>query len=386
MIKDSNKFKNFLIRNISIFSDKSYIYGSIHSGKTCLALHHAQKFHNVKYINLDMLISIESKNKELENLKLNKYDLVIIDNFKANFLGNLKLDSKCIFIGDYENAPKDFDKICLLGLSFEEFLSFDKKNTSIESNLANFIKQGNNIELLFVDDFKKTQRKWDILKCALQRDFFIFYYMLALQGQKTSTYGIYKFLKKNIKVSKDRIYELITFWQKNCVIFTCEHIDNFTQNGNKNFKLYFCDFSLSEFCENKRFSAIFENMVFLELISMGFNLVYSELCDFIDTESGYIFLSTPFASIDMIKSRVAAIKSAFRKANNKLDSKKPTTKNLESLENAVSLENEVSLASLESTQALQNFTIIAITMNLNHTIDSKTNIIEFANLSLILNT
>lgn len=399
MIKDSHKFKNFMIRNVSIFKEKSYIYGSIHSGKTCLALHYAKQFNNVKYINLDMLISSESKNRELENLKLNKYDLVIIDNFKPDFLRNLKLDSKCVFIGDIENAPSDFDKIRLLNLSFEEFLSFDKKNTSIESNLANFIKQGNNIELLFIDDFKKMERKWEIMKCGLGESFLFFYYMLNLQGAKTSTYGIYKFLKKYIKISKDRIYQLITFWQNNCIIFTCEHIDNFTQHSNKKFKLYFYDFSLSEFSENKRFHASFENMVFLELISMGFNLVYNELCDFIDTQKGYIFICAPFASIDMIKARISSINASFKRQkviknetffthpsknfSKDSNSLKISTKDSNIFELNV---DEFSKDSKDSNifESSQHPQIIAITMNLNHKIDSKTTIIDFTNLSVLL--
>ncbi|RDU65317.1 ATPase [Helicobacter didelphidarum] len=349
MRREIPKIKKILPRNVNIFHNRTYIYGSPHSGKTLLALSYATNFSDVVYLNLDMLISETAKKNAREVLFTQKSptQLFIIDNFYQDFLLHKEINIPCILIGNLKECPTGFTKVKVLGLSFEEYLSFDRKNLSIESLLSNFIKDGNNPEMSFLADFKKTERKWEIMKSALQDDFLLFYYMLSLQSLKVSIYGIYKYLKKYIKISKDRIYASIDSMHQNLIIHFCKHIHDFQKDiPNKKYKLYFYDFSLCEFSDSKYFIRSYENMVFLELLTMGFSLFYSDIADFIDREHEIIFLCVPFVSLEGICTRIEKIRA--------------------------------------SDEIYKNFRIIAISMNLNQEISTTITIIEFSNLSVIL--
>ena len=346
-MKNMPKIKNLFPRSVSIHANKSYIYGSPCSGKTSLAFFYASQFQHVLYYNLDMLISNQSQNQAKQSFLARDSDntLIILDNFYRGFLQDMTIHAPCILIGKREECPNDFTPLRLLALSFEENLSFDTKNLSIESLFANFIRDGNNPDIYFLTDFKKYQRKWEIMKMALGRDFEIFYYLLSLQSRKLSTYAIYTYLKQYVKISKDKLYAWIESLHNNSVIHICKHIDEVHSPTVKKYKLYLYDFSLSEFSDSKHFMRMYENMVFLELLAMDFTLVYSDFSDFIDIQKEMIFLCMPFASLENIQHRISLVR--------------------------------------KHEELYKSFRIIVVSMNNNQDIDSLTMIVDFTNLSFI---
>ena len=346
------KPKHFFPRSININSHKTFIYGPPQSGKTSFALWYAKKFENVFYMDFSMLFSdtlINTAKQTLYN-ETPRLELLIIDNITLDTIkhcSDIIVSCQCIYIGDIQACPSDFSQLFLPLLSFEEYLSMDSKNLSVETLLSNFIKDGNSIEMLLLSDYKKKEYKWRTIQFGLKDEASALSYMLSLQSVKTSTHGIYTHLKQYIKISKDRIYTLMQTLQANNIVYICKYVDANNINTGKKYKLYFYDFTLaSEFADSKHFVRLYENMIFLELVSMGFRLEYSIYCDFIDTTKHIIFLCMPFASIESIAKRIQLIRKK---------------------------EKEYS-----------EYMIYIITMSSNHRFDNKSIVIDFAGLSPLL--
>lgn len=348
MLKEIQKIKNILPRRLDISHSNTYIYGAPRSGKTYLAISFASKIQHCFYLNLDILHSTHAITQAKQSINaLHAQSVIIFDNFYQAFLDDMNLSIPYVCIGDITHYIHGYHKVKLHGLSFEEYLSFDTKKLNIETLFSNFIRDGNSPEILFLPDFKKHERKWEIMQIALKLDFEIFYHILALQSLKVSIHGIYQFLKQKVKISKDRVYPLIHKLQSNSIIYLCYHIHEYAiKTPNAKYKLYFYDFSLSEFSDSRNFLRMYENMVFLELIAMKYEVFYSDLCDFIDIQKRIIFLCMPFASLESIQEKIALIRL-----------------------------NEPDFS---------DFTIIVISMNLDYECDSKLRIVEFINLSLYL--
>ncbi|GAB0173477.1 MAG: ATP-binding protein [Helicobacter trogontum] len=352
MFNEIPKLKHIFPRSVNINSNKTFIYGPPQSGKTTLALWYAQKFQYVFYVDFAMLFSknlIENTQKALHNIG-QKLELLIVDNITLDtikYCNDMIVSCPCIYIGDIGACPSDFTPLSLLPLSFEEYLSIDSKNLSIEALLSNFIKDGNAIEMLLLPEYKKREYKWRSMQFSLKEEANILSHMLSLQSLKTSTYGIYTHLKQHIKISKDRIYPLIQSLQANNIVHVCKHADTYGIDAGKKYKLYFYDFTLaSEFADSKHFMRVYENMVFLELVSMGFSLQYSNYCDFIDKSQQMIFLCMPFAGIESIAKRIQLIRKKEREYS--------------------------------------NYMIYVITMGSNHVFDTKAIGLDFASLSPLL--
>lgn len=349
MFNEIPKVKYFFPRSINICHNKTFLYGPPQSGKTTLALWHARQFQHVFYIDCNMLFSkslIEQAKHVLSNV-CKQLELLIIDNITLELIEHFRnIEIKChyIYIGCIESCPKDFNPLLVLPLSFEEYIGIDKKNLSIEALLSNFIKDGNSPEMLLLPDYKKREYKLRSMQFSLKDNMPIFIHILALQSLKTSIYGIYTHLKQYIKISKDRIYPLIHSWQINNIVHICQHIDIDSTIKTKKYKLYCYDFALAaDFADSKHFIRIYENMVFLELISMGFTLQYSDYCDFIDSSKKMIFICMPFASIESISKRIQLIRKKEKQYN--------------------------------------SYTIHIITMSINHEFSQNEIAIDFANLS-----
>ncbi len=352
MFDEIPKIKSFFSRSVSIHHTKTFIYGPPQSGKTTLALWHARQFQHIFYIDSNMLFSKDLWEQTKQTLRTltTQLELLIIDNITlatSAYINDIVVSCPCIYIGKREACPTHFVPLRMLPLSFEEYLGIDKKKLSVESLLSNFIKDGNTPEMLLLADYKKCEYKWRAIQVALQDDMLAFSHMLALQALKTSINGIYTHLKKYIKISKDRIYPFIRTLEANGIIHICQHVDICQEIHKKKCKLYFYDFSLAaDFAYSKHFMRVYENMIFLELLSMGFILQYSDYCDFIDIAHKRIFFCMPFASTESIIKKIALVRKKEKQYN--------------------------------------DYTLFAITMSYHYMIDAKAMIIDFANLSLHL--
>lgn len=252
---------NTMPRRYGINAGKVFLYGAPKTGKTSLALLYGAQFKKNFYVDCaDKRVKIDAINAFLLKNYLEKnLEMLIIDHYIPSIsLPNLQ--HIILIAPSTKDIPPDFQPKAIQALSFEEYVSFDRKNIAINTLFNLFLKEGNLPEIYHLEPSYKIPRKHEILKLALGNDYEFFCTLLLMQAQKLTPHHIYALLKKSHKISKDRLYPLLEKLQKTQIIFFVPHLQHQTR------KLYFYDFTLP-LCVSgeKNFNAILENMLFLEL-------------------------------------------------------------------------------------------------------------------------
>ncbi|PAF47302.1 hypothetical protein BKH46_04255 [Helicobacter sp. 12S02634-8] len=300
---------SILPRRFGLGANKIHLFGPPKSGKTSIALDFARLFKKPAYFDCkDPRTDTEAIKPILLKLYLEKkIDILIIDNFPQDFsLPNLE---NMILITHSQTTPipEGFVSKSITPLSFEEYISFDKKNLSINTLFNHFLKDGNLPEIQALNDYQKIPRRQEITTLAFGNAAQLFQNLISYQAHKISTNQLYTQIKKHTKISKDTIYQSIATFQKDQAIYLLPHHKDKSQNK----KLYFYDFSLPyAFASLKSFQAIFENMVFLELSYKNTNLSYAEGCDFL-TQDAHAYIALAFPTAAAIDEKITKIQKIF---------------------------------------------------------------------------
>ncbi|MGN8502900.1 ATP-binding protein [Helicobacter pylori] len=253
---------NPLLKALS--SDKICLLGPMKSGKTTFALKLAKDFKNPVYINYnDMRLNKNILSSWLLKWHLEKkMDLLILDNIECLDFSLPKL-SKIVLIPNYLSpitAP-DCSLCYALGLNFKEYTSFFKPNTPKNTLFNRFLRDGNALDSLFVEnEQEKILKKQENIKLAFQAYAPLMAKICVHQSKFVSAFYLYTQLKKELKTSKDTLYKLLHALEKQRILFLVPSFEN-----NKT-KLYLCDFALPySLTPSPSLLSVFENMVFLEL-------------------------------------------------------------------------------------------------------------------------
>lgn len=303
----SEKLYNTLPRELSIPSNKTLIYGPPKSGKTSLALDYVSSLNipskKIAYLDCqDPRVQIEEAKSELLKLYLEKkIDFLILDSYTPSFtLPNL---SSILLISTTPLSLPYFSILKTRNLSFAEYVSFDRKNSSPQTLLKNFIKDGNLPQIPFLADFQKIKNKQENLKIALGENYPLFCKLSSFSSSKLTTNQFYSLLKKERKISKDRLYE---FWERisnEGIMLSIPHI----QEG-KSKKIYFYDFSIPKaLSPQSTILQILENMFVLELLvflEKSGDMLYYDDQNFFITQNNGVFFFAPFAHKDFIIQKI----------------------------------------------------------------------------------
>lgn len=299
----SEKNHNTLPRKISISMPKTLIYGPPKSGKTSLAFDYAQSanFSNKRIIYFDMKdprINQDEARAELLKLYLEKkIELLILDRFIQPF--PLPHINSILILSDEKIEISGFSALECRALTFVEYVSFCAKNSSIDSLLKNFIKEGNLPQMPFLSDHRKIQTKQEILSLTLGNYFSLFLKLIPFQSQKFTIFQFYTLLRKIEKISKDKLYLFFDFLQTHNLIFFVPHLQSTRPR-----KIYFYDFSIPKTLTlHPMILPILENMFVLELISIGQEIYYDDFGRFIVSGIGN-FLFIPFAQQEVIEKKL----------------------------------------------------------------------------------
>lgn len=294
------KTQNFspLPRRFGIKKGKTFLYGPPKSGKTSLALLFTKKYKNSVYIdcqdprnNLDDL-----KNKILKAFLEKKIDLLILDNYQPIFtlpnIDNIILVHHKDLTQSLDTKLQDFSSKLIMPLIFEEYISLITSQEDINQSLNRFIRDGNSLETFHSLDFQKISKKQNSMMLFFKEDYPILLLLLNFQSQKITTNQIYLYVKKYLKISKDKLYALLSHLQ------LCKFIFLVPQKDSSGFqkKLYFYDFSLPyALCPKPYFQAIFENMVFLELYQQykEEEIIYDQNTHFIINQTLFFAIAFP---------------------------------------------------------------------------------------------
>lgn len=295
--------QNFNPRRFGIHAQKVHIFGAPQSGKTSIALNFARGFKNPLYMDFADLRNTDELIRQtlLKSAIEKKVDLLILDNVPSDFrnppnVANIVTISQQNMAQNFQS--QNHQSIEILPLNFEEFISNDSQNLNLNELFERFIKFGNLPFVLSLRDSLKLEAKQKMLIDTLGQDLDIFLTLLRFQSSAVSIFQLYNILKKDGKMSKDRIYSTIGDFAKRGILRGVAHLTK--PKAPK--KAYFFDFSLKSAVSYERnFMASFENMVFLEILGRkgaSSSIFYSDkiplICD------NQCFFLMPFKSKEVI--------------------------------------------------------------------------------------
>jgi len=309
-----HKNHNYFDRKIVIDSKKIIITGVSKSGKTHLIIDYLSNFRqeNILYIDLlDARVDTTKVTLYIHKFVISKpIEILVIENFDFSFelpdVTNIILTSK-----NNKIKLKNFIKISLYPLDFEEFISFDKRHFNVEhlfnlyTTLGSFpviVLDGSNNNPLHVQEMLKQMLDEKI-------EFEIFKKLSELTGHKISFFQIYNQLKIHMKISKDKLYEKMQKLEQEQMIFLVEKF--LSPKANK--KLFLIDFTLKNALTFKKdFLKSFENILFLELMKKKYKVFYTDFIDLYIPQKNYAIFCIPFLTQELIRSKLLKIVSNLK--------------------------------------------------------------------------
>lgn len=290
---------DFIDRKSKIDSKKTIIYGPPRSGKSYIAYDFLSQFEakNRLYINLDDLrIDYRQLQGINEFMQLNNIEAVVVDNYDETV--PLPICENIILICKTYYKIDGFYTLLVMPLDFEEFLVHDTKHQNTTTSFNNFLKFGNFPENITLHENKKIKRIQEIIRLISKDDMELQANKTIINslGEKTSVFNLFNQLKRNIKVSKDRFYQLCKRYEEQHIIFFVPKFDQ--PKALK--KLFLYNHSLKNAISfSKNFKAEFANVVFLELLRKYKEIYYLDGVDFY-LDNGSIIMCVPFFNDMMI--------------------------------------------------------------------------------------
>lgn len=284
----------FFERKITITNSHTILYGAKLTGKTYLIYDYIKSHQNKPYLYIDIhnLKDLIFEPKHLDGfISKNNIEILIIENYDYSFkIPNLKYT--LISTQHYQPIDK-FDKLEVLPLDFEEYLSFDKKHQNSVNSFNNFLKYGNLAQTIEYKDIYKNNRNNEIIKLISENEksYQILKLLIKNSGQIKSPFLLFTILKKNTKISKDFFYNYIKKLEHNNIILSCPKYKKL-----KGIKKIFCynHGFINSVTYNKNFYYIYSTIIFLELYSKYKNIYYTNEIDFYLEDEKIIILCVPF--------------------------------------------------------------------------------------------
>ncbi len=309
LLAETPKKVSYGQRKIILPEDRNiFLCGPAKCGKTSIALLHAsEKKEGYIYIDLaDLRIDKLDFAAAYDFAKAKKLSTVIFDGV-SDFLVEAPDFVQTIAISDLPLQKEGFEPLYVNGLDFEEYLSFEgashgKKESEFEEEaiahlFAEFIKDGSLPKTVSLNEFEKSRYRHDCILSIAQNETqrVILTEFLRKTSMKFSFLQVFTALKSKIKISKDFFYSYTQKLSETKTLFFVEKLHQ--KNSPK--KIYAYDFALKTAVEFKKdFPGIFENMVFLELNSRGYEVFYTDEAGLFAPELEKTFLAKPFISME----------------------------------------------------------------------------------------
>jgi len=303
LLNETPKKISYSQRKLFLPQNKNIIlFGPPKSGKTSLALlHAAQKKEPYLYVNLmDFRINQFAPKELYEFARSKKISTLIIDGFSGEEILTEAEGIQTIVISADEVFIENFTSFCLFGVDFEEYLSlYESKGQSrneeeaVAHIFADFLKDGSLPKISELSEFEKHRYRTGRIKDSAKSrtEEIIVAEFLRRCSMKFSLLQVFDTLKTKTKISKDFFYSYAQKLESMGVLFFVEKLHQ--KNSPK--KIYSYDFSLKTAVDFKKdFSGIFENMVFLELKSRGYEIYYTDETGLFVPELEKAIVAKPF--------------------------------------------------------------------------------------------
>jgi len=301
------EFKNLPIipRKLSIAQDDHIILcGTRGAGKSWLIYDYLQFEAYGSYLYIDFL---DFRVKDITKEKLERFieekniTTLVLENFDFNFTPPKVL--KTIITTTKKIKLKGFVTKVLYPLDFEEFISFDKKFVS-EQNTFNYYTIKGTYPFVVTSQKENFEKNFQLMLNSFFKDeleFFLFKKLSLKQGHLITLLKLYKEIKEQTKISKDKFYTLIQKLQDEMSIFL---ISKYKKNSH-NKKLYLIDFAIRGIVSyEKDFLKRYENIIFLELLKKDEEIYYHDRLEFILPKKSLAIIPVLFLPEGLLKNKM----------------------------------------------------------------------------------
>lgn len=315
------KAGQILNRKKRVEQGKTIIKGAFNCGKSYFAFEWLKKLdlkdEEILYIDFeDFRIIPEEIFSNLENFLKENSEIQALClknlNFPCSFDFN-KIKLKTILItSELKNFHiENFAELNIHGLDFEEFIAFFDKNLEQSSLFSQFLIYGNGVKNLKFQNHQLGAFLQSLLKAKFDKnEILILMEAAKLLGKNFSAHEIYRQLKANHKISKDKVYQSIKDFENRNLLHFCPHFESEQK------RLFFYDFSFKAALNFKKdFHATLLNALFCELQKLELKIFYNEVLDFILPEKELGILLIPFSSEDLIYLKFKKIFPFLREKN-----------------------------------------------------------------------
>lgn len=315
-----NPAKNvhFIQRKIRLENDKILLCGSFDTGKSAMIANYLSESKNFLYINLgDLRITTYEFLSDVANFVRQKnIEAVGIDGVCFSLLASIKnlndVAPKIIISTSQKSLEiSGFHRHELFGLDYEEFIAFYKKNYDAKMIFSHFLARGNSLSSVNLADSQIALAIQNLVKSKFDSCEIAILSILCLQiHSELNIYKIYKDLKEKIKISKDRLYAIISSFEDSYVI---EFVPNYDEKSRFK-RVYFSDFGLKNVLNFERDpKKVIANMVFCELKKLKQEIFFTSEIDFYIPNLREGILIFPFSSPEIIFLRIKKNIDVYKK-------------------------------------------------------------------------
>ena len=299
---------NFLERKQRITHTKTIITGPAKVGKSYLIYDYLSNYKNEEYLFVNMQ-DIRNDILEIQNeldtfLRENKIKVLALDNFDFSF--EVPYCDTIIISSNDDRIIKGYKNIYLKALDFEEYLLHDTRHQNTTVSFNNFLRYGNLVETVNMDENKKIQRTQEILTLQSKNDTHLEILKILIENidEKKSIYQLFTTLKTKIKVSKDTFYKSCEQLKQNKTIYFLEKYHQ--EKATKKIYLYNHSF-LNVISHEKKLKNEFSNMIFLELIGKYKHVYYLDNVDFYLPKESTAIVAISFFNSFLMKNQIKKI-------------------------------------------------------------------------------
>lgn len=307
---------NFIERKTRITYPKTIISGPAKSGKSFLIYDYLSNFETEEYLYIDLKDIRNNKNEIIKNLEeyisKNNIKVIVLENFEFDF--KIPYCDSVIISTNKANLLDDYKKLFLTPLDFEEYLLHDNKHQNITQSFNYFLKYGNLVQSLQINEFKILNQLQNLIVTMNnnQTSQEILKILFLNIDEKKSLNQLYLNLKKEIKISKDKFYEECKRFEDEKVIYFIEKFNQ--KKAVKKIYSYNAAF-LSAITHKKKFKNELTNIIFSELTNKYEDIYYLDYIDFYIPKENLAIVCIAFFNSFMMKSQIKRIKKIVDEYN-----------------------------------------------------------------------
>lgn len=292
-------------RKVHIEHPNTLLLGPSGAGKTTLILDYLSTLKDGAYLYIDVNdLRLEGNISELDLGSFyhqNNLELLVID----NYCDSIALPNGCnLLLGssDLSLHVKGFEILHVDYLDFEEFIAFSKGSVLPQHIFNLFANHGRHPGAVHLQDSSWVEYLQNQLCLHLsnQSTLTLFRQISLFQSKPLSLNNLYSQLKKEMKISKDTLYETTSSLQRHGLI----HFVPKWQAPKTPKKFYLSDFAIKNAITfEKDFLKRFENIVFCELTKNYDEIFYSQKLDFYLPQNSLGIVCIPFLPPELILRR-----------------------------------------------------------------------------------